>query len=96
MIPLVRSGAEALLILLAASLPFEVRLFGLGPLQITTVELALYAMLAAWGTAVAIEMLRGRWSWRVALALLRRDRMARAAALWAVVLFASAAVAPSD
>jgi hypothetical protein len=93
---LARRFAEALLVLLAFALPFEAPLFRAGPLQITSVELALYAMLAAWGTGVALEALGGRLAWRAALARLGRDRMARAAAAWAVVLFASAAAAPSD
>jgi len=86
----------ALLVLLALALPFEVPLFRVGPLQITTVELALYSMLAAWGIGVATDVLRGRTSWAAPLALLRRDEMARAAALWAAALVASATIAPSD
>jgi hypothetical protein len=92
--------AEGLLVLLGLALPFEAPLFRLGPLQLTTVELVLYAMLAAWGTGVAVELLRGRASWRARFVRLRgehgRDGLARAAAVWAVVLLASAAVAPTD
>jgi O-Antigen ligase len=88
--------AEGLLILLALALPFEVRLFRLGPLQITTVELALYATLAAWGIGVAVDVAQGRAPWRPSLASLGRDEMARAVVLWTAVLFASAAAAPSD
>jgi O-Antigen ligase len=88
--------AEVLLVLLALVLPFEAPLFRLGPLQLTTVELALYAMLSAWGVGVALEVLRDRAAWRPAIVHLGRDPMARAAVLWAAVLFASAAVAPSD
>jgi hypothetical protein len=86
--------AEALLVLLAFALPYEAPLFALGPLQITTVELVLYAMLAAWGAGVAIEVLRDR-PWRDGRVEWMRDGLCRAAALWAVVLFASAIVAPS-
>jgi O-Antigen ligase len=88
--------AEGLLTLLALVLPFEAPLFRLGPLQITTVELALYATLAAWGVGVAIDVAQGRTAWRSSLASLGRDEMARAVLLWAAVLFVSAAAAPSD
>jgi hypothetical protein len=91
-----RRLAQALLILLAFVLPFETPLFRAGPLQITTVELALYAMLAVWGAGMAADALRGQLAWRQAVERLRRDALARAAVTWAVVLFASAAVAPSD
>jgi hypothetical protein len=85
--------AEVLLILLALALPFETPLFALGPLKITTVELVLYATLAAWGADLALEVPYGR-SWRDATAEWR-DGLSRAAALWAMVLFASALAAPS-
>jgi hypothetical protein len=88
--------AHALLILLAFVLPFETPLFRAGPLQITTVELVLYTTLAVWGAGIAADILRGQLAWRAAVERLRRDALARAAATWAVVLFASAAVAPSD
>jgi hypothetical protein len=88
--------AEAALLLLAVVLPFEAPLFRAGPLQITTVELVLYAMLAAWGIGVAVELLDGRLAWRASLDALRRDGMARAAVLWVIVVFASASAAPSD
>jgi hypothetical protein len=91
-----RGLAEALLFLLAFVLPFETPLFRAGPLQITTVELVLYALLAVWGADIGADVLRGRLAWRSAVELLRRDRLARAAALWAAVLFASASVAPTD
>jgi hypothetical protein len=91
-----RRLAQALLILLAFVLPFETPLFRAGPLQITTVELALYAMLAVWGAGVAADVLRGHLAWHPAIEQLRRDALAQAAVTWAVVLFASAAVAPSD
>ena len=94
--PWLRSVAAGLLVVLALVLPFEVPLFRLGPLQITTVELALYATLGAWGLGVAADVLGGRARWRTALARLRRDDMVRASALWAAILLASAVVAPSD
>ena len=77
--------AEGLLVLLGLVLPFEAPLFRVGPLQLTTVELVLYAMLAAWGTGVAVELFRGRASWRAGFVrlrgALRRDGLARAAAV---------------
>jgi O-antigen ligase len=87
--------AGGLLVLLALALPFEAPLFRLGPLQITSVELVLYAMLAAWGLDTVSRVVRHRSSPRAALATLHREPMVRAAVLWSVVLFASAAAAPS-
>jgi hypothetical protein len=87
--------AGALLVLLAFVLPFEAPLFALGPLQITSVELALYAMLGAWGLAVALDMARGRSSWRDGMTAWRGDPLVQAAALWPGVLLASALAAPS-
>jgi hypothetical protein len=87
--------AGGLLVLLAFVLPFEAPLFRLGPLQITSVELTLYAMLASWGGAVAWDVVRRRSSWRDAAAVLRRDPVALGAALWGAVLFTSAVGAPS-
>jgi hypothetical protein len=86
--------AEGLLIVLAFALPFEAPLFALGPLEITTVELVLYAALAAWGIGVAVEVARAR-DVRAALVDTLRDGLARAAVLWVLVLFVSAAAAPS-
>jgi hypothetical protein len=91
-----RRVAGALLVLLALVLPFEAPLFRLGPLQITSVELVLYATLAAWGLAAALDLTRGRGSWRDAWAALRAEPLVKSAALWPVVLFASALAAPSD
>jgi hypothetical protein len=91
-----RGLAEAALLVLAVVLPFEAKLFRVGPLEITTVELALYAMLATWGIGIALELRAGRRAWRASLDGLLRSGMARAAALWIVVVFASAAAAPSD
>jgi O-Antigen ligase len=88
---------QGLLVVLALLLPFEAPLFRVGPLQLTTVELALYATLAVWGLSVAMQAwpaLRDRaWPDRV-VAELRGDPMVQAAILWAVVLFASALAAP--
>ncbi len=89
--------ARGLLIVLAWTLPFEMPLFRVGPLQITTVELSLYTMLAAWGSAVAGGILRGRrTAVREALAAVRREALGSAAVLWGAVLFASTACAPTD
>jgi hypothetical protein len=93
--PPLRRLAGGLLVVLAFALPFEAPLFHVGPLQITSVELVLYATLAAWGLAVASVLVRGGSSLRDATAALREDRLARATVVWAVVLFASALAAPS-
>ncbi len=88
--------ARGLLLLLSLVLPFEAPLFHVGPLQITTVELVLYATLAAWGLGEALEVARDRSALPGALATLRTDRMVQAALVWAAVTFASALAAPSD
>jgi hypothetical protein len=88
-------AARALLVSLALFLPFEVPLFRLGPLEITTVELALYATLAAWGLALALGVFHGRPPWAAGLASLGRDPMARAVVLWCAATFVSAACAPT-
>jgi hypothetical protein len=93
--PLQLRLARTLLVLLALLLPFEAPLFRLGPLQITSVELMLYATLAAWGLVLASDLVRSRFALQPAVAALRRDPMVQAAVLWCVVLFACAIAAPS-
>jgi hypothetical protein len=88
--------ARGLLLLLALLLPFETPLFRLGPLRITTVELALYLLLAAWAVVVTLGVAVSRSPVRCAVDALRGDAAAQAALLWCVVVFVSAAVAPSD
>jgi hypothetical protein len=85
---------RGLLLLFAVVLPFEAPLFRLGVLQITTVELVLYAMLAVW-LADLIAGLRGR-SMRGLVVTLLAHPLAKAAAAFAAVLFLSALLAPSD
>jgi O-Antigen ligase len=87
--------ARGLLVVLAVVLPFETPLFRLGPLQITTVELALYAALGAWGIALASQLVRDGFALSAAAAALRTETLVQAAALWATVNFASAVAAPS-
>ncbi|HXX70215.1 MAG TPA: hypothetical protein VEK07_23750 [Polyangiaceae bacterium] len=87
--------ARNLLVLLALVLPFEVPLFRLGPLQITTVELSLYAVLAAWGVATALDWVAHPSSWRAAVAALAADPLTRAAAASFSALLVSALAAPS-
>jgi hypothetical protein len=87
--------ARALLVLLAVLLPFEVPLFRVGPLQITTVELALYAALAAWGIARSLAWMRDPSTVSSAMAALRRETVVQAVLLWTAVTFASAVTAPS-
>ena len=85
----------ALLLVLALVLPFEVRLFAMGQLEITTVELVLYLVVATWVADVLHMAIRDRGRAREVLSNVRGDAAACAAALWAVVPFASAAAAPS-
>jgi len=87
--------AYGLLVLLALLLPFEAPLFHLGPLQITTDELSLYALLAAWGVLGAARLVRDPTMLRRVVADCLADGLARAAALWVIVSLASAAAAPS-
>jgi O-antigen ligase len=87
--------AGGLLVLLALVLPFEVPLFRLGPLQITSVELVLYAMLAAWGLGTISTRPRVWPDLKLASATLAGEPIVRAVVLWSLVLFASAATAPS-
>jgi hypothetical protein len=87
--------AYGLLVLFALVLPFEAPLFRVGPLQVTTVELTLYGLLAAWGLAGTWNMVRGRTTPRTLAQSLLAEPLASAAVLWVAVLFASAAAAPS-
>jgi len=76
-------------------LPFEARLFRVGPLEITTVELGLYALAAAWVFVAGTRALRQGSAIAHAIADLRGDRLAGAVALWSLVVLASALAAPS-
>lgn len=87
--------ARTLLVVLAFVLPFEAPLFRLGPLQITTVELVLYATLAAWGFAIVFPLPVLRNSLRAHAMALAGDPMVRAAGLWFAALLASGLAAPS-
>jgi hypothetical protein len=90
----VRAAARALLVTLAATLPFEARLGKVGPLELTTVEAVLYATLAAWGLGVVLDVLADRRELARRLASLR-EPLATSACLVVVVTFASAAGAES-
>jgi hypothetical protein len=85
-------AGEVLLVALAAVLPFEVKLFQLGPLQLTTVEVVLYATLAVWCLGAAA---RSHASLRSAIAAVRGDPWVQMALAWIAVMFASACLAPS-
>jgi O-Antigen ligase len=93
--------ARGLLVVLAVVMPFEAPLFRVGPLLVTTVELALYATLAAWGLVVArrlVALARSSTGIVVERAMgdvLRDDPLGQAAILWSAVIFASALWAPS-
>jgi O-antigen ligase len=96
-----RAAARGFLVALPLVLPFEAPLFSVGPLVITSAELALYLTLAAWGLGVAAALARAASrrgagdSVREALGRAARDPVARAVALWFVVLGASALAAPA-
>ncbi len=87
--------AHALLLVLAAALPFEVPLCRVGPLQLTTVEIVLYATLAAWGLGTALSVLRNPATARTLITTARESPLVAATLLWTAVLFASALAAPS-
>jgi hypothetical protein len=87
---------QGVLLVFAAVLPFETPLCRVGPLQLTTAELGLYAMLFSWGAATALDISGARHSLRARLLALRDDGAARAAAFYAFIVFVSAAVAPTD
>src|SRR5688572_6385951 len=86
-----RTAARASLVLLALVLPFEPRqpIAHIGPLELTLVELALYAAIALGGAAIVADFARrdGRLSWRDAA---RRHAVAIA---WLLALALSAATA---
>lgn len=81
----VRTAGFALLLLLAALLPFELKtpLFHVGPLGITSVEICLYLTIGVWGTAWLISRRR---HWTAAHS---------AVAVWVAVLILSALLAPA-
>jgi hypothetical protein len=89
--------AQALLLALALALPFELPWFAVGPLQITSTEALLYALLAAFWAPRAARLLRP--GTRPAEVLwwtrLGADRFARAVAFWLVVVLLSATLAPA-
>jgi hypothetical protein len=87
--------AGGLLVVLAAVMPFEAPLFPIGPILVTTVELALYATLLVWGLAVASDLWTGRLRMRAMLGAVRNDWLVQAALWWGAALFVSAASAPS-
>ncbi len=81
-----RSVAAALLVVFPLVLPFEAPLFRVGPLAITSVELALYLTLGAWAASVtSLGRVRD----------LVRAPLARAVVTWMLVVAASALAAPS-
>lgn len=85
--------ASALLVALAVGLPFEAPLVRVGPLLLTTVEVALYATIVVFGVAVAARWARG--GLRGSLASPGREPAAIAAVVYVVVLALSAAQAPT-
>jgi hypothetical protein len=85
--------ARASLVVFALVLPFEVPLFRLGPLRITSVELSLYVMLGTWGLAFARR--EAVDAARSAVLTIRTDAMVRAVVLWTGALCISALAAPS-
>ncbi len=80
--------AELFLVLLALVLPFEAPLMHVGPLQLTTVELVLYATLGTW-VLTLLDRRQGRTA-------TPSDPLLLPAVLWIVVNCIAAALAPVD
>jgi O-Antigen ligase len=90
-----RASGRAALVFLAALLPFEKleTLARIGPLQLSSVELFLYLALAVWGAALVAGWWAGE---RDLLERMERAPFAhRAVAMFGLVLFLSAALAPA-
>jgi hypothetical protein len=85
-------AGRALLVALGAVLPFELTrpLGRLGPLEISSVELFLYAAVGVWAAGVAAAVLRGERPWRSLPAAYV------GVAAWALALMLSAALAPAE
>jgi O-Antigen ligase len=95
-----RPIARGLLIAFAVLLPFEKPIGSLGPLTITTVEAALYALLGGWAIGIVADArrlnpgggtlaaLRAKVLWST------REPVARAVLLWLTVVMVSALLAP--
>ena len=75
-----------MLLALPLVLPFEVPLFPLGPLVLTSAELVLYPLLALWAAGRVSGGRRPRWP---------ADWLGRAALIWLGVVVLSALLAPS-
>lgn len=91
-----RSLGRAALLALAVLLPFEAiaPLARMGPLQLSSVELPLYLVLAVWGAALVAGWLAGA---RDLVGRIERAPVAhRAVAGFALVLFLSAVLAPAS
>lgn len=95
--------ARAMLVGLAAVLPFEVPLVTLGPVTLTSVEVAIYAFLGVWGLERVARALRAGRPGRARpplgeagrLPLDLRDPVVLATAIWFVVMIISALRAPA-
>jgi hypothetical protein len=89
------AATRGLLVILPVILPFEAPLFRLGPLLITTAELALYAFLGTWLAAVLLARGRAPIAIRFGWSALAANPIASAVALWLAVVVISAVAAPS-
>jgi hypothetical protein len=79
-------------VLLPLVLPFEAPLFHVGPLLVTTAELALYLVLGAWGGSLLVGLVAGQ---RPSLREMVASPLARSTALWLATLFVCALGASS-
>jgi hypothetical protein len=88
-----RTGARTALLVLAAALPFELvnPIAGVGPLQLSSVELFLYLTLALWGASLVVAI--GAGELRLGHVLRRLPAMERAVAGVALAVLLSAAFA---
>jgi hypothetical protein len=84
-----------MVVLLAIVLPFETPVTRVGPVGLTTVEIALYMTLATWGVCTALAGVRKPRHLVRASEDAARSWLVRGAVGWITVVFASAAVAAS-
>jgi hypothetical protein len=86
--------ARVSLVALPLVLPFEAPLFQLGPLLITTAEVALYLVLAAWGAHLVAKLVRARGR-SPSRGEIVPEPLVWAAALWLAIVVVSALAAPA-
>ena len=91
-----------MVVCVAVVLPFETPLVRLGPLTVTTCELAIYLLLATWAIGVVARGTRAGLGravsalWRDEISPSARDPIGRAVAVWIAVTVLAGLAAPSE